>query len=90
MSIEIYALYWVGLVSLYTFIMMGWDKKKARAATWRISERHFFIATALGGSIGLLAGMLFWRYKTQKWGFKLPVYGIVSLQLLLLYFYWFV
>ncbi|CAA6798738.1 MAG: Unknown protein [uncultured Aureispira sp.] len=84
------SLAWIGICSLYTFFRMGWDKRKANQKEWRTSEKHFFIAAAIGGSLGVLLGMQVWRHKTQKWAFKLPVYSIVTLQLILLYLYWFV
>lgn len=90
MTITIASLIWISICSFYTFLRMGWDKRKANQKAWRTSEKHFFIAAAIGGSLGVLLGMQVWRHKTQKWSFKLPIYGIVTVQLLLLYCYWFV
>lgn len=82
-------LIWIGICSIYTFALMGWDKRKASEKEWRTSENHFFIAAVLGGSLGVLVGMQFWRHKTQKWSFKIPIYVIVLIQLGALYWYWF-
>jgi uncharacterized membrane protein YsdA (DUF1294 family) len=76
-------LIWIAILSVYTFIAMGWDKRKARKKNWRISEKHFFVVSALGGSIGVLLGMKYWRHKTHKWVFKGPIYAIGTIQLLL-------
>lgn len=90
MTIVTGSLIWILICSFYTFLRMGWDKRKANQKGWRTSEKHFFIAALIGGSLGVLLGMQVWRHKTQKWPFKLPIYVIVTIQLLLLYFYWFV
>lgn len=90
MTLFTLSLIWIGTSSLYSFVRMGWDKQKANQKEWRTSEKHFFIVAAVGGSLGVLLGMQVWRHKTQKWAFKLPIYGIVTIQLILLYFYWFV
>lgn len=81
----IIGLAWVSILSLYAFVAMGWDKNKANKKGWRVSEKHFFITAALGGSLGVLAAMQYWRHKTQKWAFKGPVYGIVATQLFLIF-----
>lgn len=48
------------------FIMMGSDKQRAIRHQWRISE-HVILTIALGGgSIGVLAGMMLFRHKTNK------------------------
>jgi len=74
---------WIAILSIYTFIGMGWDKRKARKKNWRTSEQHFFLVAGLGGSLGVLLGMQYWRHKTQKWAFKGPIYAILTVQLLL-------
>lgn len=81
------ALIWISILSIYAFVGMGWDKRKANKKNWRTSEKHFFITAAIGGSIGVLVGMQYWRHKTQKWAFKGPVYAISLVQLLLVVFY---
>lgn len=81
------ALIWVSILSIYAFARMGWDKRKADQKAWRTSEMHFFVTSALGGSLGVLLGMQYWRHKTQKWAFKAPVYVISLIQVLLLVWY---
>jgi uncharacterized membrane protein YsdA (DUF1294 family) len=73
---------WCLLVSIYGFVMMGLDKRKAIQLKRRISERHFYQIVALGGFLGVSMGMFVWRHKTQKWKFKLPVFGIFTMQIL--------
>lgn len=82
---------WLVVISIYAFFSMAWDKKKANKKAWRVSEKHFFVVAAIGGSLGVLFAMQYWRHKTQKWAFKGPIYGIIAVQILLLvalFAYW--
>ncbi|MFD2908575.1 DUF1294 domain-containing protein [Flavobacterium ardleyense] len=74
------------LLNLITFIIFGYDKQLAKNRTNRISERSLFLLMVFGGIIGGILGMLVFRHKTNKNSFKLVVFGIVILQLALLYF----
>jgi len=77
-------LIWILLVSIFAFFRMGWDKRRANNKQSRVSEKHFFILAAIGGTLGILLGMRIWRHKTQKWKFKGPIYGILAAQLLVI------
>lgn len=74
------------LLNLITFIVFGYDKQLAKNRKNRISERSLFLLLFFGGIIGGILGMLVFRHKTNKNSFKLVVFGIVLLQLALLYF----
>jgi len=54
---------------------MAYDKRKAiRGGTIeRTPEGFIFFLAALFGSIGVYAGMLVFRHKTQKWYFQLGI-----------------
>lgn len=64
----------IGLVNLGAFLLMAWDKAKARQNNVaRISEGLlFFMATAFG-SLGVYAGMFAFHHKTKKWYFILGI-----------------
>ena len=47
------------------------DKKKAKYGRWRISEKALLIVALLGGSIGTIIGMYWFRHKTQKIKYRL-------------------
>lgn len=69
------------------FIMMGSDKQRAIRHQWRISEQTILIIALGGGSIGVLAGMLFFRHKTNKARFVVGLPLILGLHgAVLLYF----
>ena len=78
------------LVNLVAFALMGIDKNRARRNAWRIPEKQLFFWAVIGGSIGAIAGMQFFRHKTRHWYFKvfmpcLAVIDIVALALLCVY-----
>lgn len=71
------------LINLIAFFLMGADKKKAKQNAWRISERTLFLAAVLGGSIGAILGMWFFRHKTKHWYFVFGMPAILVLQIAL-------
>ena len=74
------------LINLITFSVFGYDKQLAKNRKNRISERSLFLLMLFGGTIGGLLAMLVFRHKTKKTSFKLMVFGIIVIQLVLLYF----
>lgn len=76
-----YLFYYLILANLAAFILMGVDKSKARRHRWRIPERTLFLCAALGGSVGAMAGMWFFRHKTKHWYFVVGMPAILALQI---------
>ena len=74
------------LINLITFIVFGYDKQLAKNREDRVSEKSLFLLMLFGGTIGGLLAMLVFRHKTNKNSFKLMVFGIIILQIVLLYF----
>lgn len=72
------------LANLTGFALFGIDKRRAIRHRWRIPEAKLLLAAALGGSLGCIAGMLFFRHKTLhlkfRWG--LPLILLAQLALL--------
>lgn len=62
------------------------DKACARKNAWRVPETTLLLCAALGGSVGLLLGMLALRHKTKHKKFTIGVPLILILQLALVYF----
>ena len=75
-------IYLIG-INLLTFIIFGVDKRKARKRKWRISEETLIWMSIIGGSIGALVGMSFFRHKTQKRKFILGIPAILLVQAVL-------
>ena len=61
------------LINLLAFALYGIDKRKAKRSAWRIPEATLLLVAALGGSLGALLGMEFFRHKTKHWKFRVLV-----------------
>lgn len=79
-------MYFCIVINIITFLVFGYDKRQAKKNKRRISEFHLLLLTAIGGTIGGLLGMNFFKHKTNKFSFILSFYTIVILQIVLLYF----
>ena len=82
------------LVYLFTinaagFLLMLWDKQKARKNLWRIPEATLMGVAVLGGSLGCLWGMHAVRHKTKHLKFSLGLPIILSIQIILAVFFFF-
>lgn len=53
------------IINVSTFILYGIDKKKAIKHKFRISENTLIFSAFIGGSLGALLGMQFFRHKTK-------------------------
>ena len=67
-------------------LVMLIDKGKARRNAWRIPEATLMGIAALGGSVGVLAGMYLFRHKTRHPKFYLGVPAILVAQVALAVF----
>ena len=73
------------IINAAGFLLMLADKRKARRGAWRIPEATLIGAAALGGSIGVLAGMYLVRHKTRHLKFTLGVPFILIVQFVLVF-----
>ena len=74
------------LVNAAAFLLMLVDKQKAKKKKWRIPEATLMGVTALGGSVGALAGMYAFRHKTKHTKFTVGIPVILILQIALAVF----
>ena len=81
------------IVCIYLLIINGvalfqmwWDKRCAKKDARRIPEKNLFLSAILGGSIGAIVGMQWFRHKTKHWYFVvgLPAILVVQITLVLL------
>ena len=79
---QLAALY-LAAVNLAAFLLMGVDKRRAAGKKWRISEKALFLPAVLGGALGGLLGMRFFRHKTRHWYFRWGFPLLLAAQLLL-------
>ena len=59
-------LIWLGVVSVLTFALFGWDKLMAKLHRRRVPEAALLGCALLGGSAGAALGMALFRHKTRK------------------------
>ena len=76
---KLLAAYLIG-VNLLGFALMAADKKRARENRRRIRERTLLLTAALGGSAGVLLGMIELRHKTLHKRFSVGVPAMLVVQ----------
>lgn len=59
------------------------DKKKAIKHAYRIPEATLFTIALIGGSIGSIVGMQWFRHKTKHWYFVIGMPAILIVQVIL-------
>ena len=59
--------------NIVVFFMYGTDKLYAKNKTKRIKEQTLITCAFLFGSVGAMAGMMFFNHKTQKMIFKILI-----------------
>jgi uncharacterized membrane protein YsdA (DUF1294 family) len=81
---------WVISITLVTFLAYGYDKAIAGSDRTRIPEKVLLALTFTGGTIGAFAGSAIFRHKTLKTSFRLQLWLVVILQVVLVvgYFLW--
>jgi len=66
-------------VNIFAFILMLWDKRKARKKEWRIAEATLLLLAFVGGALGLFVGMFKFRHKTLKQTFRaVAIIGLIT------------
>ncbi len=82
MAIELWQLlgFWLAVMNLAAFVLMGLDKRRARKDRWRIPERTLFLPAILGGALGGLLGMRVFHHKTlhRRFSIGFPVLLVVQ------------
>ena len=82
---EVLFIYLIVINSL-CFLTFGYDKWQAKNNRKSISEFNLLLLAGIGGTIGVLLGMNFFKHKTNKLSFILVFYSVLILQIVLLYF----
>ena len=75
------------VINIIGLLVMYIDKKKARFGRWRISEKTLLIIALLGGSIGTITGMYWFRHKTQKIKFTLGFPTILISEIIIITYF---
>lgn len=80
-------IYYFLLINLLSFIVFGYDKRLAKNKKPRITELKLLTISAIGGSIGGLLAIYFFKHKNRKMSFMWRFYFIALLNLLAFYIY---
>ncbi|WP_424765488.1 DUF1294 domain-containing protein [Paenibacillus sp. sgz302251] len=83
MAYTIVLLYFV-LINSLTFLLMGFDKQRAKRKKRRVPEQRLFLFSAIGGAAGTWLGMKKWRHKTQHRSFTVGIPLLLALNLALI------
>jgi uncharacterized membrane protein YsdA (DUF1294 family) len=73
-------------INLIGYFLIWYDKNRAIAHKYRVTEKTLLAIVALGGVIGSGLAMLFFRHKTSKMSYLLWFFGIIVVQILVFYF----
>ena len=78
-------LYYLIAVNVLTFIVYGFDKRKARRKRWRIPEATLLGLAVIGGSMGAWIAMRLFHHKTlhNKFRYGIPVIFLLQTALVL-------
>ena len=68
-------MYWLmlmiyGVMSAITFMVYGWDKRRAMTGGWRVRESALHMLELLGGWPGAMAGRAVFRHKGRKVSYR--------------------
>ena len=74
------------VINIFTFLLYGADKYKARRGEWRIKESVLLGLAAVGGSPAAWIAMYFFRHKTKKPKFFIGVPILLFVHVLLWFF----
>ena len=73
------------LVNLWGFFIMGFDKKRAIKQKSRVSEALLWQIACIGGAFGMYIGMKYYRHKTKHTSFVWGIPAVILIQISVLY-----
>lgn len=79
-------MFYLIIMNIGAFILFAWDKFQALRDKRRVSENDLLLGALLGGSLGAIFAMYYFRHKTRHLKFKLGLPLILLLQLTGIYF----
>ncbi len=77
---HIFTIIYCTIINILGFVLMGIDKNRAKRNQWRIKEKTLFLIAGLGGSVGSICGMSFFRHKTKHKSFYIGMPFILIVQ----------
>lgn len=87
-EMEFIFLFYLAIINIVSFSIMGIDKTKSKKHKYRISENMLIGLSVFGGAVGLLIGMVVFKHKTSKNKFYIgvPILYIVNQIMILIIF----
>ncbi|KAF1298681.1 hypothetical protein BAU15_11180 [Enterococcus sp. JM4C] len=80
--------FYLFIVNVYLFCLMGYDKRKAQKKQWRVPESNLLFVGLLGGGLGGLLAQKVFHHKTRKRKFYICfLLGVVTDAVLLYFFH---
>lgn len=83
-----YYLLYLGIINLFSLFCYGIDKWLAIHKKNRISEMWLFLLSVIGGPLGSIIGMYFFRHKTKKIKFYFVNYTMLILWIYISIMFW--
>lgn len=77
------AIVYLIIINLLSFACLRSDKKRANFSRYKIGTRTFYVLSLLGGSLGILIGMGYYRYFLDKPLLRYGVPSILVVQIIL-------
>lgn len=77
------AIVYLIIINLLSFACLRSDKKRANFSRYKVGTRTFYLLSLLGGSIGILVGMCYYRYFPEKPLLRYGVPGILAIQIII-------
>lgn len=73
-------IYYIIIINAFSILLFGIDKNRAIRKEKRIREINFFILSFLGGSVGILIGMVLFKHKLKKknFYFGIPIIYLIN------------
>jgi len=62
---------WIIFLSIWSFMMMGYDKKQSKKRKRRVPEKTLWLFALVGGGIGSYLGMMVFSHKTRHTEFRI-------------------
>ncbi|MBR5897329.1 MAG: DUF1294 domain-containing protein [Lachnospiraceae bacterium] len=88
METAIWIIAYFAAVNLIGYASMGIDKYRAQNHKWRISEAMLMFFAIIGGSVGSIIGMKFFRHKTKHKLFTIGLPIVLIVQIIIILYLW--
>ncbi|MGM9903711.1 hypothetical protein A5844_000773 [Enterococcus sp. 10A9_DIV0425] len=79
--------FYLFLVNVYLFCLMGYDKYQAKKGGWRVPENNLIFVSLLGGGLGGWLSRKVFHHKTRKKKFTIGFFAGIIISLILIYFF---